>query len=97
MPVSINNGPLLACRWTVQGSDATPDDVSWSVDVQAEADALVPTAGLAQVAVQFSTPYGLARGQARMTRVVVDVARTPPAYGTLAGVGQLRIRPAEGP
>lgn len=95
MPVSINDGPPLACRWQVQGSDAAPDDATWTVDVQGEAADLVPLLDLAQARVRFTTPFGIARGQARPTRVVVDIARTPPATGQLTGSGQLRIRPPD--
>lgn len=95
MPVQIRGGTQLACRWQVSGSDAAPDVVTWTVDVQGEAADLVPLATLDQVGVRFATPYGVARGQARMTRVVVDIARTPPAAGTLTGVGPLRIRAEE--
>lgn len=93
MPVSVNGGPPLACRWRIDGNDTTPDDTTWIVEVQGTADQLVPLAVLEQVRVRFDTPFGRARGQAKLTRVVVDVTRLPPASAVLTGIGALAIKP----
>lgn len=91
MPVSINGGPPIACRWFVEGDELDP--VEWRVEVRGTSADLAPLLSMEAVRVRVDTPLGVLRGRARMTRLVIDVTRLPDGAAVLTGQGALRVTP----